>query len=307
VGPAGPQGSIGLTGPTGATGLTGPAGGVGPAGPQGSTGAVGPSGPPGSVLYFDGGTVVVAGDFVEFAGFTTATFTGDLGGYPGANSKCAAEFPGASLCTRSDFDLANTTAAPPASGVWIDASRGTDGSRSNTSCNYSVGNNEPWTYGGTFTSSSGQQGWTTTSYGRHTTAVCNLIKPLACCRAPARLIFRGFTVATFTGDLGGYPGANAKCSSEFPGSSLCTRADYDLANTTAAPPASGAWIDAARSSDGTRSNTSCNYSVGNSEPWSYSGTFTSSSGQQGWMVTPYGRHTTAVCNLVKPLACCSRR
>ncbi|MDP2275536.1 MAG: hypothetical protein Q8K32_32610 [Archangium sp.] len=308
TGPTGLQGPIGLTGPAGTqgpTGATGPAGGAGPAGPQGPTGPVGPSGPAAALLFLDGGSVVFAGDFVEFAGFTSTTYTGDLGGLPGANNKCATEFAGASLCTRADYDLANTGAAAPASGAWIDFARGTDGTRSNGSCYYG-GTNEPWSYGGAFSSNGGQLGAMVTSYGKHTTATCNLTKPIACCRAPARMIFRGFTALTYTGDLGGIPGANTKCASEFPGASLCTRADYDQANTSAAPPASGAWIDFARGSDGTRSNGSCYYG-GTNEPWSYGGVFSSNGGQLGAMVTSYGKHTTATCNLVKPVACCSRR
>jgi hypothetical protein len=313
VGATGPQGPVGATGPTGAQGIQGPAGAtgiqgvagpIGPTGNVGPQGPAGPSGPAGAVLYLDGGVVVVSGDFVEFAGFTVATYTGNLGGLPAANAKCAAEFSGASFCTRADYDLANTTAAAPSSGAWIDYPRATDGTRDNSSCDYS--SSEPWTYSGAFNGSGGQQGSMVSSFGRHTTAGCNLVKPLACCRAPAaRMVFRGFTTATFTGDLGGFPGAHTKCSSQFPGSSLCTRSDYDLANTSVAAPASGAWIDFSRATEGTRSNSSCNYT--SSEPWTFSGAFNGSGGQQGWTVTTFGRHTSVSCNQVKPLACCSRR
>jgi len=308
AGATGPQGLIGPAGPAGPTGATGPAGPAGPTGPTGATGSVGPAGPAGpagAVLFLDGGAVVSLGDFVEFAGFTNATFTGDLGGLPGANAKCANEFAGASLCTRADYDLSNTTVPAPASGAWIDYSRGTDGARSNGSCYYG-GTNEPWSFGGAYSNSSGQQGSMVTSYGRHTIALCSTVKPLACCRAPSKLVFRGFTNATYTGDLGGLPGANAKCASAFPGASLCTRADYDLSNTAVAAPASGAWIDYSRATDGTRSNGSC-YFGGTNEPWSFGGTYSNSSGQQGSMVTSFGRHTIALCSTSKPLACCSRR
>ena len=87
---------------------------------------------------------------------------------------------------------------------------------------------------------------------------------------------------------------------------MCTRADYDLANTSLAAPSSGAWIDYQRANDGTRSNSSC-YFGGTNEPWGYGGAFTNSSGQQGSTVTSYGRHTIALCSQVKPLACFSRR
>jgi len=45
VGPAGPQGPIGLTGPKGATGPAGPQGSIGLTGPKGATGPAGPQGP----------------------------------------------------------------------------------------------------------------------------------------------------------------------------------------------------------------------------------------------------------------------
>jgi hypothetical protein len=301
AGPAGPQGNVGPTGPAGMTGSTGATGAAGPTGPQGP---MGPPGAPGSVLYLDGGAVVLPSDTVEFLGFTVATYTGNLGGYPGANAKCDAEYAGSYLCTRADYDLSNTLVAPGSAGSWIDYSRNDDGTRNDSAC--TVGGAGPWTYGGGATGSTGQSGWVVTSTGDHTSALCNSVKPLACCRGGTWAVrFRGFTAATYTGNLGGYPGANAKCAAEFSNSFLCTRADYDQANGVVAAASSGAWIDYPRNPDGTRNDSAC--TVGGAGPWTYGGGATGSTGQSGWMVTSTGDHTSALCNNLKPLACCSKR
>ena len=305
-GPPGSQGSIGPTGSTGSVGppgLQGAAGMQGPTGATGQTGPQGPSGPPGTVLFLDGGVVVAPGDTLEFAGFTTALYTGNLGGYPGANTKCSAEFPGSFLCTRPDYDQANTAVGPGSTGAWLDYPRSSDGTRAANSCY--LGGAGVWTYSGPAVGSSGQSGSMMLPTGDYTSAICNLQKPLACCRAASRVVFRGFTVSTFSGNLGGYPGANTKCSAEYAGSFLCTRSDYDQANTAVGPSASGSWIDYPRSGDGTRAANSCY--LGGAGVWTYSGPAVGSSGQSGSMMLPTGDYTSAICNLVKPLACCSKR
>ena len=66
---------------------------------------MGPPGPAGPALLLDGGVLPVStSDGFSFAGFTTATFTGNLGGPIGANAKCAAEFAGSHLCTEREFE-----------------------------------------------------------------------------------------------------------------------------------------------------------------------------------------------------------
>ena len=117
---------------------------------------------------------------------------------------------------------------------------------------------------------------------------------------PTRVLFRGFTSLTFTGGLGGAVGANQKCNAEFNGSSFCTLADFDLANAIEAPPpATGAWIDSARSTSGARNSSSC-YSSG---AWT-NGTATDT----GTNLNTTGSFTGQVsCALAKPLACCQAR
>ncbi|MDP1914938.1 MAG: hypothetical protein Q8L14_01745 [Myxococcales bacterium] len=284
MGPAGPVGGVGPSGPAGTVGPQGPAGVAGPVGPAGAVGPSGPPGVPGPALYLDGG-LAFPNDTPSFAGFTSLTYTGAIGGVIGANQKCGAEFPGASFCTIADFDRSNPLVAPGPSGAWIDSDRAASGARSRTSCgNWNVGTNA-------------DNGTNLTALGVFTGQVyCNNIKPLACCRAPTNSIFRGFTTAVMTGSLGGAIGANQLCNAEFPGASFCTIADFDRANPVVAPSASGAWIDSDRATSGARSRTSCgNWSVG-------------TNADNGTNLTALGAFTGQVsCNNLKPIACCQAR
>jgi hypothetical protein len=249
------------------------------------------------VLYLDGGTLSTT--WVQFAGFTTATFTGNLGGHPGANLKCEAEFANSFFCTSSDYYRSEPTVVPPSSGAWIDYDRDAMGNRSSSACYQSTTGAGPWTNG------------TNTDYAPYVNATgyvlngdtCNLTKPLACCRFSRRSILRGFTTATFAGNLGGHPGANQKCAAEYPGSHFCTSADYYLGEPKSYPPASGAWVDYDRDAAGTRGSSACYQSTTAGGPWT-NGTNTD--------YAPYVDSTGYVlngdnCNLVKPLACCEAR
>ncbi|MGV3625563.1 MAG: hypothetical protein ACO1OB_32430, partial [Archangium sp.] len=296
AGPTGATGGVGPAGPTGATGGVGPAGPAGPAGPTGAMGPQGPMGPAGSVLYVDGGVVVATSAPVQFVGFTQAVFTGDLGGLPGAAAKCRAEFTADSfLCTIADYDSANTTAVPPTgAGSWVDYNRSENGSRSTSACTQGV---SPWTNAATPYSASGAVIGATGYIGQYS---CAQSKHLACCRG-ARGNFRGFTTATFTGDLGGIPGANAKCRVDFPNSWLCTVAEYDLSNTATVPPSSAnAWIDYNRSAtgNGTRSTSACTQNV---SPWTNAATPYSASGAVIGATGYIGQYS---CAQSKHLACC---
>ncbi len=290
AGAIGMTGPTGMTGPIGMTGATGAPGAPGVAGPPGATGAQGPSG---AVLYLDGGVVVVSQAPIEFVGFTATSYTGNLGGYPGANQKCAAEFSNSYFCTLPDYDAANSTLVPPsATGAWIDFARITSGARANNSCT----NNAAWTsnsastYGANLNATGGYAG----------TVVCAASKPLACCRGgTSPVLFRGFTSATFDGNLGGYPGAATKCQAQFAGSHLCTIADFDRSNGTVVPPSAGAWIDFDRSVSGSRSNNSCS----NGSAW----TSNSSSTYGANLNVTGGYAGTVVCSTPKHLACCQNR
>ena len=100
--------------------------------------------------------------------------------------------------------------------------------------------------------------------------------------------------------MGGTIGVNAKCATEFPGSSFCTVSDFDKANPLQLPPASGAWIDSNRTATGMRTQNSC--SSGGSS-WNLG-----TSADTGTNLIAGGVFAGQVaCNQVKPIACCQLR
>jgi hypothetical protein len=116
--------------------------------------------------------------------------------------------------------------------------------------------------------------------------------------------FVGFTVATYTGDLGGIQGAHAKCSAEFAGSHLCTDREYEVVASAAPVPASGAWIDGARYiSTSTPSATPRDRETGYT-----CGSWRQTSGYYSGSIIPTGEYSTSTvstsCGTVRPLACC---
>lgn len=271
-GPSGPQGlqglqglqgMVGATGPAGPQGPAGPAGSLGPAGPAGALGpqgAAGPPGPPGpqgaqgpagSLLLPDGG--LTAGMFNSelgvFVGFTSAAFTGNLGGRVGAHAICQAQFGGnAWFCHATEF-LNSSAQGAPAGGAWIDWSASENGSAV-TSGGLSAGRSA--------TNINSCSSWTSasTSPSHLTVGVngelfsgtagvdCSQQRPVACCAGPRPTRVRGVTAALYTGNLGGRVGANAKCLMEFGGSAhFCHAAEYLRAASALQLPASGAWID----------------------------------------------------------------
>lgn len=305
AGVQGPPGAAGVAGPSGPAGAPGAPGAAGPVGAPGPVGPQGPAGPEGPVRYLDGGLVVIGASGPEFAGFTLATYTGDLGGMFGANQKCSAEFPGSYFCLGSEFDLANPVTAPPASGAWIDQGRDSNGYRSSYACRFD-GSNVAWTYSGSSISAAYRTGPIVRPTGPVPSTLCSEVKPLACCRSLSSVVFRGFTSTAYDGDLGGAIGANQKCHAQFPGSFFCLGSDYDRSNTTIAPPASGAWIDQGRDSNGYRSSYACRFDGAN-VAWTYNGASISAAYRTGPIVRPTGPVPTTLCNDLKPLACCSAR
>lgn len=247
-------------------------------------------GPPGAVLYLDGGVVLTNPNVITFAGYTVAQYSGDLGGIAGANAKCRVEFPGATFCTASDVHQSEPDTGAPASGAWVDYDRDALGNRATSPCN---NGNGQWSYG---TGTSDTSTYLTTT-GATNSSYCNVTRPISCCYRTPRRIFRGFTAASFTGDLGGFVGANAKCRAEFPGSYFCASADYALAETTAVPGAAGAWIDYDRDAAGQRATSPCNNGAGQ---WTYgAGTSDTSTYLQ-----TNGTINSSYCNVARPIACC---
>jgi hypothetical protein len=307
TGPAGPAGPAGPTGATGATGATGPAGPTGSTGVTGPQGPQGPPGPPGPALYLDGGALPAANnDGLTFVGFTSALSDGAMGGPIGANAKCAAEYPGAHLCTYREYTWAGSSLTPGTAGFWL------DGSFSSTS---SSPNYYPRDRDSSYTCDNWRSNNGPTEYMRYYDAqgvssgfgynICNVPRQLACCRSPHRGWFRGYTSVKYDGAMGGPIGANAKCAAEYPGAHLCTYREFTWAGVGTAPGLDGFWLDGSFSS----TSSSPNY-----YPRDRDSSYTCDNWRSNNGPTQYMRYYDAqgvssgfgynICNVARQLACC---
>lgn len=242
MGPMGLPGTNGTNGSNGAPGATGPAGPAGPTGPQGVAGQQGAGG----MEYGE--------DAAQFAGFTTATYTGVAGGREVMNARCAAEFASSHLCHISEYNLATPATIVPSTGAWIDTSGDYDGLTGDPSSVSSLAGKNVTRYVGV--SDYNCYNWTTSMSGTSTIfgltvtrasasgIACTNQRPLACCSSPYKERFRGFTTATVTGARpGGRNEMHQMCGAQFPGSHLCFVSEYYRGTPKTAPPASGAWVD----------------------------------------------------------------
>jgi hypothetical protein len=236
-------------------------------------------------------------------------YTGNLGGWTGANQKCDAEFPGSFFCTYTDVLQAETTLAPGAAGAWVDIYRNSTptlvkGQSFSETCSVSgVGS---WSTNVASTSSTG--GLTLNDTGNVTRSSCAGLRPIACCRARRTVVLRGFTATGYSGNLGGWTGANQKCAAEFPGSFFCSYTDVLQAETTLAPGGAGAWVDIYRNSTSTLvkgQSFSETCSVSGVGSWATNIASTSSTG--GLVLNDTGNVSRASCAGVRPLSCCSKR
>jgi hypothetical protein len=293
---AGPAGAAGTAGATGPQGVTGPAGAAGTAGPQGP---VGPPGPPGGAGA--GGGSGNATEGFSFAGFTVSSYPGNLGGPVGAHAKCNLEFSGAHLCTIREYLWSGSSTGIPDGGAWVD--------NANTPSQY-VPSVSPRDRSGSYTcdnwrsSASGDYSSTIDPSGllTFTSSGCTTPRSLSCCRAPTAW-FRGFTAATYAGNLGGPAGANAKCHTEFAGAHLCTIREYQWSGSATAVPVGGAWVDNA--------NYPSEYSP-TLAPRDRSGSYTcdnwrsSASGEYSSTLDSSGLLTfiAASCMTPRPISCC---
>lgn len=246
-----------------------------------------------------------------FSGYTTETFTGNMGGRAGAHQACAQEFPNSHLCHAAEYYLANSPLAPPATGAWIDFS--TDGVVANLA-SVRQGRDPRTTNCTQWSDSAPQNLGTFLRPGADPTGnPCNNPIPLACCATPAKTHLAGFTANTTTGIAGGRPGMNAKCIAEFPGSHLCDMTEYLRSNSAVPVPAIGAWIDSsiAAFAQGTSTfafNTGAPASgrvvTGDNPPcsqWTGSSLFGS---PNGTLVSAVGAIAGDSCTNARPIACC---
>jgi hypothetical protein len=128
----------------------------------------------------------------KFAGFTTATTTGNGGGRAAMHARCGAQFPGSHLCHSSEYYRTQNTITPPAGGAWLDLS-GTLHSWGDPTTGGVEASVRSSRYLGSDTDNC--LGWTTASPGTgnpyqgmiagldgQSLAYCNTSHPLACCK-----------------------------------------------------------------------------------------------------------------------------
>jgi len=126
-----------------------------------------------------------------FAGFSTTTTDGDMGGRAGANALCGADFPGSHMCHTAEYYRTHTTTTPPATGAWVDYSAGLRGGSTGTHATSVCGTVELGLYtgaqnygncGGWTSTNSGHLGYAIRDIGATTSGMtCNQVKPVACC------------------------------------------------------------------------------------------------------------------------------
>ena len=308
IGPMGPMGPAGATGATGPMGPAGANGAAGPAGPKGDPGPSGPAGPAGGLFGEEASA---------FAGFTSVTTTGAVGGREQMHRRCDDEFDGSHMCHYAEYQLAASGIALPASGAWIDFScieqkAGGTVESGNLGCGSYSGS--PDSGRSTNDPTSGNcMSWTSAATN-HTgivlhpnlqiSAACSESRAIACCSTPFRERFRGFTATTTNGNTAGRAGMHARCAAEFSGSHLCHLAEYHRAHPTTSPPASGAWIDSSSYNSGGENRGAMPRSGRSTHPdggcnsWTLDTSFRSAR-----IITPTN-DTSATCDTQHALACC---
>ena len=246
-----------------------------------------------------------SGDFV-FVGFTATLYDGNLGGFIGANQKCAAEYAVSHLCTDREYEWTGAAVSPGATGFWTHEAQYSSSSSPNYyprdinggySCNRWRSADGPSNYS-QYHDTQGVE--TSAAYN-----VCNVARQLACCRSGHAAWFRGFTAVLYTGNLGGPIGANQKCSAEYPRSHLCTDREFAWAGVGVSPSAAGFWTDEAQYS----SSSSPNYYPRDVNGGYSCNRWRSADGPSNYAQyhDAQGIETSAaynVCNVARHLACC---
>jgi hypothetical protein len=251
------------------------------------------------VLFLDGG-VVLANGRAQFAGFTAATYTGNLGGRVGAHAICAAAFTGSSFCTEREYIEATSPVALAATGAWVDNWDVTvPGERTNNS----ICSGWTWSAANSYTGSTiSPSGVTLDSYVSSSNYGCQTARPLACCFTAKRRNFKGFTPTAYTGNLGGRVGAHALCAAAFAGSHFCHEDEYVSSASSAPLGVDGAWVD---NWDSTVPGERTNNSICSSWTWSAANSYTGSTiNASGILVDSYVSSSNYGCQTPRPLACC---
>ncbi|MDP3500532.1 MAG: hypothetical protein Q8S33_09370 [Myxococcales bacterium] len=270
AGPQGPAGSAGAQGPVGAPGSAGPAGAsvtitalglgdtscpfggsrftVGATSATACNGAPGGSGGSGS----GGGSDAGVSEKVTFAGFTSTTHTGNLGGRTGANAICNAQFGGSHFCTDWEYDQAAPPGPIPNGTTWVDEGDSNTSSRFFRRYNEQLYTCVNWTNDLAVSTWGGNQvrgsainsaGEFVTTWVSASNGGCQVPRALPCCRGGSLVRFRGYTANTYTGNLGGRAGANAICNANFSRSHFCSDWEWDQAGSPGPVPNGSVWMD----------------------------------------------------------------
>jgi hypothetical protein len=304
-------------GATGATGAAGAAGAAGAPGAPGATGPAGPSGPPG----INAGSASSAQ--VTFSGFSSA-HSGNLGGRTGANTICGGAFAGSHFC--SDWEVDQAGLPPPTTTAWIDVGNSSQATRLFRSPYFTtdIGTCAGWTDASASDKADGTNinrgqiitklGEITSSFVANNDGGCETTRPLACCSGGTGIRFRGVT-ATTTGNLDGRTGANATCTTTYPGSHFCT--DWEIDQSAAHPiPAGGVWVDVGSSDPSSRLYRSPYFTtdIGTCAGWTNASASAKADGtntNRGQIVTALGEVTSSFvttndggCENARPIACC---
>ena len=304
-GPEGPQGPIGPQGPQGLQGERGAEGMQGPQGPQGAQGAMGAQGlqgPAGMVLVIDGGVVT---------------------GPPGASVAVTPIAPGGAVCPTGgvrvtqlhDGGLPNLCngAQGPQGDVGPQGAQGQSGPQGMQGLQGVPGPAGPPGDAGP-QGPAGPQGLQGAAGPQGAPGpqgppgppgpqgqVLYLDGGVVLSMGTVR--FAGYTPLLYNGNLGGFPGANAKCDVAFPGSHFCTLSDFSRSEPDVNPPAGGAWVDQNREASGTR------YGSSNCVSSAAQGSWTNgASSVNGPFLSPAGYFWNgSACDVQRPLACCENR
>jgi hypothetical protein len=248
-------------------------------------------------MFVDGG-VVLTEEWVAFAGFTAASYTGNLGGRVGAHAICAGEFPGAHFCDENEYGLTNSDSTVPAGGAWVDDWDSAQPAARGYSYICSRWSSGTPGYEGNLIRPDGTVGTsyvTTNNYG------CGVARPVACCFSSQRVRFRGFTATTYTGNLGGRVGAHGICRATFPGSHFCHEGEYAQAFSGVAVPDGGAWVDDYDETQPGKRGFSYICSRWSSGTAGYEGNLIRTDGTIG---TSYVNSGNYGCSVPRPIACC---
>jgi len=132
--------------------------------------------------------------------------------------------------------------------------------------------------------------------------VCNVLRPLACCNSAPKTTFVGVTGAAAV--MAGRPAMHATCNAQFVGSHRCHAAEYLRAHSATPLPASGAWMDASISADGT-SSVGGAAMFGRASANSCANWTSTSAGVTGTYGMQVGAPSfNGVCSVARPVACC---